>query len=500
MSEGPHQSEKPAEEKSEVTQQEEQGPKNTVTIEDAGPCKKKITIEIPHESILKATDQQYKDLMKEATVPGFRKGRAPRRLLEKRFGKEATEQIKLKLLADASTAAVKDYNLKTLEEPDMTAEQVDKIVMPEESPMKFDFEIEVRPEFELPALEGIPVTEKTSEVTDEQVEEYITRMRKYAGLWTPRKSGVAELDDQIIADAVMKIEGVEQEEKLDNIEIYVRHGGFVGQVPVEDLDQLLIGAKADQVKETSVDIPKTYFKEEYRGKKIEIKITIKDIKELVPADLNEAFFTYTGAKDLEELQKQIRTRLQHQLEHQIKDESAEQIYSYLDNNTKFELPLDVVAKQAQTVLRRRYINLLMKGFQKEQIEQQLDQLKASSEEQAKQQLKTFFIIDKIAENFGIDVTDEEINGHIARLAIQEGQRPERLRQQMEHDGTLSQFGLQIRQDKCIAKLLETAKITKSQAAEKTEKTEEKHKKTAKKTKKTSKKAADTKEESEEKES
>jgi len=84
-------------------EQESTALKNTVTIEEAGPCKKKVIVEIPEEAIKNATDEQYNTLRKEAMVPGFRKGRAPRRLLEKRFGKETTEQVKLKLLSDAST-------------------------------------------------------------------------------------------------------------------------------------------------------------------------------------------------------------------------------------------------------------------------------------------------------------------------------------------------------------------------------------------------------------
>ena len=89
-------------------------------------------------------------------------------------------------------------------------------------------------------------------------------------------------------------------------------------------------------------------------------------------------------------------------------------------------------------------------------------------------------MDKVAETLGIEVTEEELNGHIASLAIQQGQRPEKLRHQMEHDGSLAQFTLQIRQDKCIAKLLETAKITQQAPAEKPKKAA---KKTGKKTKK-----------------
>ncbi|GAF96424.1 unnamed protein product, partial [marine sediment metagenome] len=126
--------------------------RNTVTIEEAGPCKKRVSVEIPEEAIRKAADEQYETLRKEALVPGFRKGRAPRRLLEKRFGKETSEQIRLKLLADASDSAIKDNELATLREPNVDFE---KIELPDSGPLKFDFEVEVRPEFELPQLEGI---------------------------------------------------------------------------------------------------------------------------------------------------------------------------------------------------------------------------------------------------------------------------------------------------------------------------------------------------------
>ena len=215
-------------------------PDNIVTIEDAGPCKKKVIIEIPRETIEYGTNNRYEELRKEALVPGFRKGRAPRRLIEKRFGKEATEQIKLKLLAEASEETLKDNKLKALGEPDIDFENIE---LPEEGPLKFDFEIEVQPEFDLPELEGIPVTKTKLEVTDEHVDAEIEQMLKLSGIWTPREKGAVELDNQIVADVLLKIEGVEEEEKLDNAEIFVRQNGQIGQVPVEKLDEFLVGAK-----------------------------------------------------------------------------------------------------------------------------------------------------------------------------------------------------------------------------------------------------------------
>ena len=522
--------------------------KNIVTIEDAGPCKKKVIIEIPEESIKAATDKQYETLRKEALVPGFRKGRAPRRLLEKRFGRDASEQIKLKLMADAGDAAIKDNKLDTIGEPNIdfvkrflwscelqlqpdldkgeiselirkefdrnnitlsekVAISVEKpenewlitdqqtmypvrkekdkiniyknIELPAEGPLTFDFEVEVRPEFDLPKLEGIPVTKTKLEVTDAQIDRELEQLRKWSGIWTPRKDEPAEVDDQIIADATLKPEDAEQAEKLNNIVIYVRHNGFVGAVPVENLDEVLAGAKEGDTRTTTINIPKTYFRQEYRGKKVDIQITVKDIKFLKPAPLDDNFLSRYSVEDETELREKIHDSLQTRLEQQTREEMTEQIYDYLLDNTDFDLPLDIVAEHSASLLQRQYTSLLMKGLPREQIDRQMTHLRAGSEQQAKQQLKTLFIMNKIADKLEIDVTDEEINGHIAQLAIQRGQRPERMREQMLRDGSLTQFKLQVREYKCIAKLLESAKIT--------EKKPKKEKKATKKsvTKKTS---------------
>jgi trigger factor len=471
---------KEAEQPEAQKEEESPEPKDIVTIEEAGPCKKKVAIEIVREKITKAIDKQYEELGKEALVPGFRKGRAPRRLLEKRFGKETTEQIKLTLLDDASKSAIEDNKLQVIGEPDIDFENIE---MPTEGPLTFDFEVEVRPEFDLPQIEGIPVSRTKLEVTDEQIDREIEQIQKWSGVWTPREEGSVELEDQIIADAVLKIEGIEEEQKLDNIEIHVRQNGFVSAIPVEKLDELLVGANTGETKETSIEVPKTFFREEYRGKKVDIQISIKDIKWLKPAELDENILKRYDVEDKDELREKIQDTLHSQLETQGRTEMTEQIYEYLLDKTDIDLPLTVVAEQASSVLQRQYTNLLMRGLSREQVGEQMEQLKAGSEQQAEQQVKTFFIMDKIADKLDIDVSDEEINGHIAQVAMQRGQRPEKMREDMERNGSLVQFNLDVRQDKCIAILLETEVITEKKPEKKAKKTRKNAKKSAKKAEK-----------------
>lgn len=489
-----------ASEQEEGTQESEQPrtAKNTVAVEDAGPCKKKVTIEVPEETIKDMADEQYRELRREAVLPGFRKGRAPRRLLEKRFGKETNESVKLKLLAEASEAAIKGKELDVLTDPDIDYEHID---LPETGPMKFDFEVEVRPEFELPSLDGIAVTRPKLEVTEGQIDREIEQLQRWSGTWTPKEEGTIERDDQIIADVRLNVELTEEEKaqqaavaegkaeeeagqtkipeaetKLDNIDVYVRPNGFVGPIPIEKLDELLVGLKAGEKKTTTVEVPQTYFREEFQGRKVDVEIDIKDIKRLKPAELDEHFLQRYSVESVDELRDRIRDNLQARIESQVRSDMSDQIYQHLLDNTDFELPMDIVARQAGNILQRQYMSLLSRGLSRQQIEEQMEQLRAGSEEQAKQQLKTFFIMDKVADKLDIDVSEEEINGHIAQVAMQRGQRPEKLKEQMERDGSLAQFRLDVRQSKCISKLLESANVTEQETEEKSQKGKKKKKK------------------------
>jgi trigger factor len=422
-------------------------------------------------------------------VPGFRKGRAPIRLLEKRFGKEVTEQIKLKLLVDASEAAVKDSELDILGEPDFDHEKVE---MPDEGAMKFEFEVEVRPEFDLPELEGIAIEKAKTEATDERIAEEIENLRKRVGIWVPKEDGSCELDDQVVGDVVLKIEDEPEEEKHDEMEIFVRKNGFVGPVPVETLDELLTGAKNGETKTTSITVAESFFNEQYRGKKIDIEIKIKDIKRLEPARLDEGFFARYNVEDEDELKELIAESARAQAERDVRAGMGDQVYRYLLDNCKLELPGDIVADQSKRVLQREYTNLLIRGVAREQADERMEALRASSAQRAEEQLRLFFIMSKVAEKLEIpEASEEEVNGYIAQVAASRERRPEKMRQELARDGSLEQFKLQVREHKCIEKILENANITEVAADKAAKKADKKTPKKAAKEapKKEAKKAA-----------
>ena len=166
-----------------------------------------------------------------------------------------------------------------------------------------------------------------------------------------------------------------------------------------------------------------------------------------------------GFDTIDALKADLQERLVTQLEQETKGAMAQQVYRYLLSNTNLDLPSKLSQRQMGNVLRRRATELMQKGVPEAEIVQQIDQLRISSAQQAAVDLRLFFILGKLADQFSIDVSDEEVNARIASIAVQYGRRPEKLKSQMNSSGQMEQLFLQIRDGKVVDKLLETAEIT-----------------------------------------
>ena len=169
-----------------------------VTIEDAGPATKKVSVEIPEDRIKTELTKQLKDLRKEANLPGFRVGHAPAKLIEKRFGNEIKEQVRRTLISESYEQAVEKNSLKVLGDPqfDISA----NIGLPESGPLSFSFEVEVQPEINLPSLTGIPVKKPKIEIKDDNVDQAMANLREQQGTLIPVEDRGVEAKDYITAD------------------------------------------------------------------------------------------------------------------------------------------------------------------------------------------------------------------------------------------------------------------------------------------------------------
>ncbi len=480
---------------SETEEQQDDKLECSVNIEDSGPWKKKVIVEISREEIDKEFDSQYKELRISADIPGFRKGRAPRRLIEKRYGEDVNSQTKLRLLAKAFEQIEEEQDFEILGEPDIDP---DKIEMPDDGNFTFEYEMEIKPEFKLPTLDGIKVEKEVVEVTDERVAETIDQLRKRQGKMGDVDKAVA--DDHVLSNVVMTVDGVDEPEKFDEHPLWVSPMA-IGGVRIEDMADVLKGVKVGDKKKCTAEVADTHAKEEYHGKKAEFEIEVLEVKRLILPEMDEAFLNGLGVADEAELKKMIQEGLESQMDQDSKRKMQEQVYKYLDENIVFDLPEGVAARHNQRMLSRRFSELIQQGVAQEQIAQNIEQLRESTNEQAARDLKMSFIMEEIAGELNIEVSEYEVNSAIAQYAATYQRRPERMKEELVAQGQLESIQNSIRDEKAIGRIMEMAEVVdapekkpeakKAKPAKKAQKAAEpaKAKKTAKSEDKPAKKTA-----------
>ncbi len=170
-----------------------------VAISDAGPCKKRLKITVPRGEIDRQYEESVNTLRKEAVVPGFRPGRAPKQLVVKRFKKQVSDQVKSALLTSSLQQIDKDYDLDPITQPKL---DIEAIVLPDDGPMNFEMDIEVRPEFDLPNYQGLKVARPIAEITEKDIDLQLTYYLEQRGQVVPKLEGAAERGDYLTADLV----------------------------------------------------------------------------------------------------------------------------------------------------------------------------------------------------------------------------------------------------------------------------------------------------------
>ncbi|MFP4105470.1 MAG: trigger factor [Phycisphaerae bacterium] len=452
-------------------------PKNKVDVTDSGTLKKKITITVPKERIDAKRGEMFGELAESAQIPGFRIGRAPRRLIEKRFGREITDDVRNALVGEALGSAIEETELKTIGEPMLDLEEIE---LPEEGDMEFSFEVEVQPEFENPDTEGITVEKKAVEINDARVDEWLENWRNAQAHYEDTDEA-AEEGDAVVCGVT--ISG-------DDIETVERHGqtirvapGQIEGIPMVELADKLKGKKAGDTVELSAGVGENHPNEDWQGKDVKIEIEISQVRRRVMPELNEEFAENLGFETIDQLKDSVRRQLEARQDMEVQGDLRDQICQYLLDNTDFELPEGVVGRHTVRVLQRRTVDLLYRGVPREQIEENLAELQAQASEEAKRNLKLSFILGKIADEKEVMVGPEEINNRIAQMAMQQRRRPERLKQELAADGTLDAVADSIREEKTLDMLLEGAEVVEASEGEKPAKEEETEKKAAKKSKK-----------------
>jgi trigger factor len=421
------------------------------SVEEISSIKKKVFIEIPEDQVNKEVESFYKDLGKKAKIKGFRPGKVPRNILERYFKDYVKTEVVQKLIQDTYPQALSEKDLQPVSPP---------VIDPGEfeggKSFQYSAVIEVKPDIKLEGYTGLKIEGKKEEVKDEEVEERLRALQNlHANLKTISEARPIQAGDFVIVDYEASMGGKPLEGgKAIDFTVEVGSGQFIPA-----LEEKLIGLKPEEEKEIEVSFPEDYGYQKWAGKTISFHVKIKEIKEKILPPLDDEF-----AKDLgdyssfEELKAKLKGEIEKEkelvLERQLKDQVVDQL---LEANP-FEVPESLVEEQAKAMVSDTKLKLAAQGVVLKNLGVTEEKLQQDYKAMAQKQVKTFLILDKIASQEGIAVTDEEADDRLKEMAERMHQKFDVVKRYYEKNGLLPEVKAGIIRDKILNFLLEKANV------------------------------------------
>jgi trigger factor len=425
-----------------------------VDIKSPSACERRVTVTIPREDIDRYYDNAYGELMPTSAVPGFRVGRAPRKVVEHRYKDQVTDQVKSSLLMDSLGQISEDKQFTAISEPNF---DLDAVEVPDEGPMTFEFTIEVRPEFDMPAWKGLKLKRLVREFTDQDVAEQLEQMLARYGQLVPF-DGAASAGDYVSVNIRSTAGGKQVAYEAETV-VRIRPTLSFADGQIEGFDKLMKDVKAGDRRTATAKLTQDAPNAELRGKQVEVEFEVLEVKQLKLPELTPEFLQEIGGFTTEvELRDAIRQNLERQLDYQQQRDARVQITALLTKSADWQLPQGLLERQSAREQERAVMELRRSGFGETEIRARENLLKQNSKAATATALKEHFILERIAEEESIDVAEGDYEREIFLIAMQSGESPRRVRAQLEKRGLMDVLRNQIIERKVLEAVQKEAKF------------------------------------------
>jgi trigger factor len=422
-----------------------------VEIKDTGPCKKHIKVTVNREDIESRFGDHYSKLVKDSLIPGFRPGKAPRRIVEQQFKKDVGSQVKNEVLMASLEQLGDDFDLAPLSPPNL---ELDKIVIPKDGPLVYEFEVEVRPEFALPDYRGLKLKRYVKDFGEAEVAETRRRLLADYSQVVP-KDGPAEVGDIVVAEVSVQDGGRTIGNIPESRFSVEKRLSFRDGLARKFSDQIK-GAKAGDQRDVDVELS-SQAAGGLGGKTVKATFHVKEIKTLRMPELTPEFLeSEFGLTTPEQLDEVILVSLKRKLEHDNRRSARLQIISQIADASKWELPQDLLMRQARRALSRRIMEMKSDGMSDAEINKQSRLLQQNILETTALSLREHFVLQKIAETEKIDIDDDDLNDEIERMADQSGESPRRVRARLEKEDMLEALAAEMIERRALDLILDAA--------------------------------------------
>jgi len=413
-------------------------------------CKQSLEISIPSEEVERETERVVAAMSQRARLPGFRPGKIPSGIVRTRFASDIREEVVRSLVPKFFQKRVEDENLRVVGTPDIT-----DVHFHSGEPLTFRAEFEVAPEIELKEYTGLTVAYREPEVSEADVAQRIENLRD-------QKAEFASVDPRPLEDGDFAVVALEAagglEAPLAKQDELVLHIG--GEETLEAFTENLRGASPGEEKEFDVRYPDDHGDEKLSGKTVRFRAAVKGIRRKELPELNDEFARDLGDfKDLEELRTEVRAALGREREYAAQQEAKTALVEKLVDMHDFPVPEAFLDRQIESQVEQYLRSAAARGVDPRSVRIDWEKLKESQREKATRDVKASLLIDRIAERESIEVTTDEVDREVQRIARQEREPAAAVRSRVEKDGVLRRIASHIRTEKTLAFLFERARKT-----------------------------------------
>ncbi len=431
-----------------------------VSVEDMGSCRKALTVDVAAEKVAPDYEKVLGTYSKYAAIPGFRQGKAPAKIVEKRFAKKIAEDARRELIPKYYEKAISENDIKPVELVNITDVNFDK-----DTGLHFKIIVDIAPEFKLPKYTKIPVKEQKHEVTDQDVDNYIDELRTSMGSFEEvTDRGLQQGDIATITFTATGNDGASLAELGENCKDIA--SGEKHMIMLDDVHELvpglnagLIGAKPGDKRSINVTFPEDYRIAEVAGSSAVYDVEVNGIRAQKKAELNEDFFKRLEVENEEALREKVRKALEQDAKNKEQSYLQNAIADYLLEKTEMELPQSVVNRETNAQARDIIQQIARQGGSNEYLQSQREDILNTASKNAVNRVKLGYIIHAIADKENITVSAEEVAERLDKLAEYYKVTAMQLREDIEkREGGMAGIEDEVRIGKVFDFLIENAKI------------------------------------------
>jgi trigger factor len=429
-------------------------------VETPSETQAKVRIRVAPEAVAEALEHEIADLKQRARLPGFRPGKVPRQVLEKKVGDSLVRSVRRRLVTEALEEGIQERHLHPVDAPPLE----DRHLEPkEDGSLSVELDFEVIPHVDPTGYDRFSARPPAIVLHDEDVDRELEGLRRQAARFEEVADGLIAAGDVVVVDLRMRFLDGSSLPPFEN-RVVDTGAGLVDGVPCEDAKSVFVGRGRGDALRLTIKLPVQFPIEEHRGKTAVTDCTVKDVRRIVLPELQSAeFHSLFGAKDFEDLRGKVRERLQRLLKAEQDRALEELCVDELLERNRCVLPAGFLQRRLDSERERIRRELVERGLPPEQIERQLLEIEGRLRTEVERRLCATFLLDRLADKLGVEVGSQELEQQFVLMAQTWQVDPQKLFDEMHAQGLVPRVIDDLRRAKVRRQLRETAAAAEEQA-------------------------------------